>query len=118
MALWRPGHQAIGVRCDVSNESQVAELTDRTVAIYGRLDMAFNNAGIQVPPSDAADEPAEVPSRKHTGDVPVQGPLGGHRIAGLRCRGRALDGAVSTSVKSHFCEVTLHLAAQELRNVP
>jgi NAD(P)-dependent dehydrogenase (short-subunit alcohol dehydrogenase family) len=26
---------------------------------YGRLDMAFNNAGIQVPPSDAADEPIE-----------------------------------------------------------
>lgn len=53
------GHQAIGVRCDVSDESQVAEVTDRTVATYGRLDMAFNNAGIQVPPTDAADEPAE-----------------------------------------------------------
>jgi NAD(P)-dependent dehydrogenase (short-subunit alcohol dehydrogenase family) len=26
---------------------------------FGRLDMAFNNAGIQVPPSDAADETAE-----------------------------------------------------------
>jgi NAD(P)-dependent dehydrogenase (short-subunit alcohol dehydrogenase family) len=31
-----------------------------TVDTFGRLDMAFNNAGIQVPPSDAADEPAEV----------------------------------------------------------
>jgi hypothetical protein len=30
------------------------------VDTFGRLDMAFNNAGIQVPPSDAADEPAEV----------------------------------------------------------
>jgi NAD(P)-dependent dehydrogenase (short-subunit alcohol dehydrogenase family) len=28
-------------------------------ATYGRLDMAFNNAGVQAPPSDAADEPAE-----------------------------------------------------------
>ena len=26
---------------------------------FGRLDMAFNNAGIMIPPSDAADEPAE-----------------------------------------------------------
>ena len=34
-------------------------MVDRTVAEYGRLDMAFNNAGIQVPPSDAADEPIE-----------------------------------------------------------
>ena len=29
------------------------------VDTFGRLDMAFNNAGIQVPPSDAADEAAE-----------------------------------------------------------
>src|SRR4051812_22380499 len=34
-------------------------MIDRAVASFGRLDMAFNNAGIQVPPSDAADEPAE-----------------------------------------------------------
>jgi NAD(P)-dependent dehydrogenase (short-subunit alcohol dehydrogenase family) len=32
---------------------------ERAVATFGRLDVAFNNAGIQVPPSDAADEPAE-----------------------------------------------------------
>jgi NAD(P)-dependent dehydrogenase (short-subunit alcohol dehydrogenase family) len=31
-----------------------------TVDTFDRLDMAFNNAGIQVPPSDAADEPAEI----------------------------------------------------------
>src|SRR3954470_15584969 len=54
------GHLALGVRCDVSDEQQVAALVDRTVATYGRLDMAFNNAGIQVPPSDAADEPAGI----------------------------------------------------------
>jgi NAD(P)-dependent dehydrogenase (short-subunit alcohol dehydrogenase family) len=29
------------------------------VETYGRLDFAFNNAGIQAPPTDAADEPAE-----------------------------------------------------------
>ncbi len=34
-------------------------MIDRAVASLGRLDLAFNNAGIQVPPSDAADEPAE-----------------------------------------------------------
>jgi NAD(P)-dependent dehydrogenase (short-subunit alcohol dehydrogenase family) len=53
------GHQALGVRCDVSDEQQVAALVEQTVGSYGRLDMAFNNAGIQAPPSDAADEPAE-----------------------------------------------------------
>src|SRR5256884_767949 len=53
------GHQAIGVTCDVSDEAQVAAMVARAGASFGRLDMAFNNAGIQVPPSDAADEPAE-----------------------------------------------------------
>ena len=53
------GHQALGVACDVTDEDQVAALLDRTVAAYGRLDMAFNNAGIMIPPSDAADEPAD-----------------------------------------------------------
>ena len=53
------GHHALGIRCDVSDEQQVATMIDQTVASYGRLDMAFNNAGIQAPPSDAADEPAE-----------------------------------------------------------
>jgi len=58
--LTSAGQQALAVVCDVSDEDQVAALVDRTVATYGRLDMAFNNAGIQVPPSDAADEPAGI----------------------------------------------------------
>jgi NAD(P)-dependent dehydrogenase (short-subunit alcohol dehydrogenase family) len=57
--LTSAGHQAIGVTCDVADELQVAAMVERAVAAFGRLDMAFNNAGIQVPPSDAADEPAE-----------------------------------------------------------
>ena len=52
------GHQVLGITCDVSDEEQVAAMVDRTVRTFDRLDMAFNNAGIQVPPSDAADEPA------------------------------------------------------------
>ncbi|MET7745582.1 glucose 1-dehydrogenase [Streptomyces sp. NPDC005385] len=53
------GHQAIGVVCDVTDEGQAAAMVEAAVATYGRLDMAFNNAGIQAPPSDAADEKAE-----------------------------------------------------------
>ncbi|MET8179817.1 glucose 1-dehydrogenase [Streptomyces sp. NPDC005336] len=53
------GHQAIGVVCDVTDEDQAAAMVDRAVSAFGRLDMAFNNAGIQAPPSDAADERAE-----------------------------------------------------------
>ncbi|MFJ6821369.1 glucose 1-dehydrogenase [Streptomyces niveus] len=53
------GHQAIGVTCDVTDEAQTAAMVEQAVAAFGRLDMAFNNAGVQAPPSDAADEPAE-----------------------------------------------------------
>src|SRR5438270_10592959 len=57
--LTSAGHQVIGVTCDVSDEAQVAAMVARAGASFGRLDMAFNNAGIMVPPTDAADEPAE-----------------------------------------------------------
>ena len=57
--LTSAGRQAVGVTCDVTDESQTAAMVDRAVATFGRLDMAFNNAGVQAPPSDAADETAE-----------------------------------------------------------
>ena len=38
-------------------------MIDTTVATFGRLDAAFNDAGIQVPAHDAADEPAQVYDR-------------------------------------------------------
>ena len=58
--LTAAGHRALGVRCDVSDEDSVAAMVRATVDTFGRLDFAFNNAGIMVPPSDFADEPAGV----------------------------------------------------------
>ena len=58
-ALAAAGHQALDVACDVSQEDQVEAMVGRAVATIGRLEMAYNNAGIQAPPTDAADEPAE-----------------------------------------------------------
>jgi NAD(P)-dependent dehydrogenase (short-subunit alcohol dehydrogenase family) len=58
-SLVADGCQALAVLCEVTDEDQFAALVERTVAAYGRLDMAFNNAGIMIPPSDAADEPAD-----------------------------------------------------------
>jgi NAD(P)-dependent dehydrogenase (short-subunit alcohol dehydrogenase family) len=40
------GHKALAVRCDVSDDAQAAAMVDRTVAEFGRLDAAFNNAGV------------------------------------------------------------------------
>ncbi|MFH9672240.1 glucose 1-dehydrogenase [Streptomyces sp. NPDC017405] len=53
------GHRALALVCDVTDEQQVAAAVDRTVDTFGRLDMAYNNAGIQVPPTDAAEESAD-----------------------------------------------------------
>jgi NAD(P)-dependent dehydrogenase (short-subunit alcohol dehydrogenase family) len=57
--LTADGHEVIGVLCDVSCEADVARAVSEAVGRFGRLDMAFNNAGIQIPAADAADEPAE-----------------------------------------------------------
>ena len=40
------GHDVLAVPCDVTDRSQVAAMIAQTVATYGRLDAAFNNAGI------------------------------------------------------------------------
>src|SRR3954447_4654556 len=39
------GYRAIGIRCNVADEAEVAAMVDRTVSSFGRLDAAFNNAG-------------------------------------------------------------------------
>ena len=57
--LTSDGHDVLGVRCDVSQETDVADLVNAAVKQYGRLDMAFNNAGIMVPATDAAVETLE-----------------------------------------------------------
>lgn len=49
------GHQALAVRCDVSDDAQVAAMVDRTVAEFGRLDAAFNNAGVMARIAPTAD---------------------------------------------------------------
>ncbi|WP_395575786.1 SDR family NAD(P)-dependent oxidoreductase [Streptomyces sp. BK79] len=53
------GRQVLALVCDVTDEDQVAAAVDHTVETFGRLDMAYNNAGIMPPPTDAADESAD-----------------------------------------------------------
>lgn len=53
------GHRAIAVRCDVSDDAQVATLVDRAIAEYGRLDAAFNNAGVMAHSAPTADSARE-----------------------------------------------------------
>jgi NAD(P)-dependent dehydrogenase (short-subunit alcohol dehydrogenase family) len=40
------GHEILTVNCDVTDRNQVRGMVDQAVGSYGRLDAAFNNAGI------------------------------------------------------------------------
>ena len=42
------GGDAQFIRCDVTRDAEVQALMEGTVAAYGRLDYAFNNAGIEI----------------------------------------------------------------------
>lgn len=53
--LTKAGLTAIGIACDVSREDQVSAMIKKTLETYGRLDAAYNNAGIQTPQVPAAD---------------------------------------------------------------
>lgn len=50
------GGEAIFVRADVSQEAEVKALVEAAVAAYGRLDCAFNNAGVNDIRKDEWDE--------------------------------------------------------------
>jgi NAD(P)-dependent dehydrogenase (short-subunit alcohol dehydrogenase family) len=53
------GRGAIAVACDVSDDAQVAAMVDRAVAEFGRLDAAFNNAGVMARIAPTADSTRE-----------------------------------------------------------
>lgn len=48
-ALEALGTEALGIVCNVSRDHDVAAMVARTVEHFGRLDIAFNNAGINPP---------------------------------------------------------------------
>lgn len=58
-SLSKAGHRALGLRCDVADEASVAAAIEATVAAFGRLDCAYNNAGLHAPSVETADALAE-----------------------------------------------------------
>jgi NAD(P)-dependent dehydrogenase (short-subunit alcohol dehydrogenase family) len=54
------GGKATYQRADVRNETDVKAFVDECVRRYGRIDIAFNNAGIDRPPAPLADTTVEV----------------------------------------------------------
>lgn len=58
-AVAAEGVEAIFVRTDVADAGEVAHLVEQTVARFGRLDYAFNNAGIEGAPAPTAESTLE-----------------------------------------------------------
>src|SRR5207253_7813503 len=53
------GHKALAIHCDVADDAQVEAMVDQTVATFGRLDAAYNNAGVQNALAETADATRE-----------------------------------------------------------
>ncbi|MFD2247909.1 SDR family oxidoreductase [Pontibacter ruber] len=46
-AIRSAGGEALFIKCDVSKDADVKKMVEQTVSTFGRLDYAFNNAGIE-----------------------------------------------------------------------
>jgi NAD(P)-dependent dehydrogenase (short-subunit alcohol dehydrogenase family) len=53
------GHRALAIGCDVADDAQVEAMVEQTVATFGRLDAAYNNAGVQNVLAETADATRE-----------------------------------------------------------
>ncbi|MEZ2147020.1 glucose 1-dehydrogenase [Bradyrhizobium sp. DN5] len=49
------GHKAISIRCNVADDVEVEAMVSKTVETFGRLDAAYNNAGVQNVLAETAD---------------------------------------------------------------
>lgn len=49
------GQLAIAIQCDVAVKFQIEAMVELNVAKFGRLDVAFNNAGVNSPVAETAD---------------------------------------------------------------
>lgn len=53
------GHKALAIRCDVSSDAEVQAMVCETIATFGGLDIAYNNAGVQNEIAETADTTAK-----------------------------------------------------------
>ena len=67
----KAGGQGLFVQADVSDEEQVKKLVQTTVDHFGRLDIAFNNAGIEGTPKPLTEATSEEYQRVY--DINVKG---------------------------------------------
>lgn len=70
-AITNAGGEALFVKTDVAHETEVAALVAQTLARFGRLDVAFNNAGVEGALGPIAEQTVE--NYAHVFDANVKG---------------------------------------------
>jgi len=53
--LEKIGAKVLAIQCDVTSEEQVQTMIDKTIQVFGRLDFAYNNAGVMSRNTETSD---------------------------------------------------------------
>lgn len=53
------GGEAIFIKTDIAQDAEVKAMVEQTIAAFGRLDYAFNNAGVEHPPTPTREQTEE-----------------------------------------------------------
>jgi len=51
----KQGAPVLAIACDVASEEQVQNMIDKTIEVFGRLDFAYNNAGVMSRNTETSD---------------------------------------------------------------
>jgi len=114
------GGEARAVKCDVSSSQEVAAMVEAAVATYGRLDCAFNNAGIAQSATTTVDCPEDTFDRvmavnakgvwlclKHEIAVMLNNPNGGSIVVNASLAGIRANPSTPAYIASKHAAVAL-----------
>ncbi len=95
------GNGAIAVRTDMSDENQIQNLIDRTIEIYGRIDLLVNNAGQGL---YGPVESVNMDQYRHVMNLNVFGPLFAMELAipKMRAEGGGMIVNISSLVSKNY----------------
>jgi NAD(P)-dependent dehydrogenase (short-subunit alcohol dehydrogenase family) len=111
--IQQAGGKATFVQADVTREVEIAALVGATLGTYGRLDVAFNNAGVEGTPGSIHEQTVE--NYQHIMDANVLGVFLSlkHEIAAmLRNGGGAIVNNASVAGLIGFPGVALYVASK------
>jgi NAD(P)-dependent dehydrogenase (short-subunit alcohol dehydrogenase family) len=107
------GGKATFIKTDVSKEIEVKNLVEQTMKVYGRLDLAFNNAGVEQPPMSLTEQTEELYNQVM--DINVKGVwlcLKYQIPAMLKNGGGAIVNASSFSGTIAFATIPIYVASK------